>query len=437
MKKSYVFKNLQRFFSLENKKNLKEFYRAIHPDILQTAPKKVKEENTRSLKLLNNYLDTLENNKRTKNVFLKFYIPEKSNKKSKKFLFFETELESLNTENSEEISQIYYTKAIKKLITNMKATQINHNPMKDKLPKKEKVNFEDPDVYIRENPELTIKSSSKLEEYKKLQNFNKKFNQHEKNKQKEIVMYNIKRNLFLHYNTLDPTEKVKEEIYSDLTSTSLQKKMEELNLDPKIYFISENVFDLEDQIFDFFIELLKKLRNKEFAYQYERLQDIFLAKDPKLKIMLNNKKNITPGFVSININDSIEDSLFYIGENYQEAFEMRVKKIREKSKLKQFKEDLERNYHLKFIKLIGETDIVKFEKYHTKQFLFLTKLETLIKEINKKYFFLLKDFKIFISEGSDELISNEKKLYLRWNFDLAKIITLLKDNLLIDKENFK
>lgn len=436
MKKFNVIKNLHRFFSLENKKNLKEFYRSIHPDILQTAPKKVKEENTRSLKLLNNYLDTLENNKRTKNINLKFYIPEKSNKKSKKYLFFETELESLNTENSEEISQIYYTKAIKKLMTNMKATQINHNPMKDKLIKKEKVDFEDPDVFVKKNPEILIKSSSKLASYKKLQKFNTEFNLHEKNRQKDLILQNIKRNLFLHYDNSNLSEKMQDEIYSDLTSSSLEKKMEELKVAPKIYFISENIVENEDLIFNFFINLLKKLRNKEFAFQYEKLQHIFLAKDPKLKIMLNNKQNITPGFISINIDDSIEDSFFYIGENYQEAFEMRVNKIKEKSRLKELKEDLERNYHLQFIRLIGETDDVKFEKYHTKQFLFLTKLENLIKEVNKKYFFLLKGFKIFISEDCEKVIFEKKEIYLKWNFDLDKIIGILKGNVLPEEEIF-
>ena len=48
--------------NLKSKANLSEFYKTIHPDVLGTAPEKVKEENLRSLKKLNAYLDNLSNN---------------------------------------------------------------------------------------------------------------------------------------------------------------------------------------------------------------------------------------------------------------------------------------------------------------------------------------------------------------------------------------
>lgn len=49
----------------------------------------------RSIKLLNNYLDNLSQNKGVSEQKLKFYIAEKSNKKSRKYYFFDINLEGL------------------------------------------------------------------------------------------------------------------------------------------------------------------------------------------------------------------------------------------------------------------------------------------------------------------------------------------------------
>ena len=96
------------YFSFALKKNLKEFWKSVHPDTLSFAPKKVKEENVRSLKLLNNYLDDLKANKGCKSLFLKFYAPNKDNKKSKKFLYFETNLSSISPNLEENDKDLFY-----------------------------------------------------------------------------------------------------------------------------------------------------------------------------------------------------------------------------------------------------------------------------------------------------------------------------------------
>ena len=49
------FANLSGSFKQKNKLN--EFFKHVHPDILGNAPERVREENTRSLKSLNSYLD--------------------------------------------------------------------------------------------------------------------------------------------------------------------------------------------------------------------------------------------------------------------------------------------------------------------------------------------------------------------------------------------
>ena len=45
--------------TFRNKSKLTEFYKAIHPDMLHNAPDNVKVENTRSLKILNGYFDSV------------------------------------------------------------------------------------------------------------------------------------------------------------------------------------------------------------------------------------------------------------------------------------------------------------------------------------------------------------------------------------------
>ena len=65
----------------------------VHPDRLGKAPTRVREENTRSLKTLNDHLDRLrKGDKSGEDINLRFYIPEKENLKSKEFLDIEINL---------------------------------------------------------------------------------------------------------------------------------------------------------------------------------------------------------------------------------------------------------------------------------------------------------------------------------------------------------
>lgn len=118
-------KRLQNPISIETKRSYKEFHKFIHPDLMQKAPLQVKEENQRSLKMLNDYLDNLKQNKGAKQIKLKFYAPEKQNEKSKKFLFFETKLDPVPPSLSEEMISVHYDKAITLLANNLKAVQIS------------------------------------------------------------------------------------------------------------------------------------------------------------------------------------------------------------------------------------------------------------------------------------------------------------------------
>jgi hypothetical protein len=78
--------------SFKAKANYKEFIKQVHPDVIFTAPEKVKEENLRSIKRLNTYIENLKKNAGVDDLLLKFYTPEKSTVKAKKFYYFEVKL---------------------------------------------------------------------------------------------------------------------------------------------------------------------------------------------------------------------------------------------------------------------------------------------------------------------------------------------------------
>ena len=94
-----------RFFSnssFEGRASLKEFYKNIHPDILSNAPDQVREQNMRSLKILNDYMDKLRKNQGSEPVAVQFYTPEHSTSKMNKFLFMDLKLEKFENNLDEE-----------------------------------------------------------------------------------------------------------------------------------------------------------------------------------------------------------------------------------------------------------------------------------------------------------------------------------------------
>lgn len=86
--------NSQKASSFKSKNFMKEFIKYVHPDILHQAPERVREENSRSMQILNSYLDQLKRNEGSNSVEVKFYTPEKTTRKNKKFFFFSVKLEA-------------------------------------------------------------------------------------------------------------------------------------------------------------------------------------------------------------------------------------------------------------------------------------------------------------------------------------------------------
>jgi hypothetical protein len=69
-----------------------------HPYLLPLTETKIKDENLRSLKNFNSYLDAINQEKAIEGKLLKFYISEKTNHKSRKFFSFNLELPELNSQ---------------------------------------------------------------------------------------------------------------------------------------------------------------------------------------------------------------------------------------------------------------------------------------------------------------------------------------------------
>jgi hypothetical protein len=63
---------------------------------------KIREENLRSIKSLNAYLDSVSQNKGVSAQSLRFYIADKQNKKAKKFFLIEINLDALKPQMTNE-----------------------------------------------------------------------------------------------------------------------------------------------------------------------------------------------------------------------------------------------------------------------------------------------------------------------------------------------
>eukprot|EP01017_Pseudomicrothorax_dubius_P021215 TRINITY_DN22902_c0_g1_i1.p1 TRINITY_DN22902_c0_g1~~TRINITY_DN22902_c0_g1_i1.p1 ORF type:complete len:121 (-),score=15.64 TRINITY_DN22902_c0_g1_i1:29-391(-) len=91
--------------SFKGRSKLTEFYKLTHPDMLSNAPANVKEENLRSIKIINSYLDGLSRNQGVQAERVKLYLADKTNRKSRRFHSFEVELPTIRSGIAENVVQ--------------------------------------------------------------------------------------------------------------------------------------------------------------------------------------------------------------------------------------------------------------------------------------------------------------------------------------------
>jgi hypothetical protein len=410
--------------SVLNKRSLKEFYKAIHPDLLEKAPLKVKEENDRSLKMLNDYLDRVKQNAGSPRLGLKFYAPNKDNEKSKKFLYFEIDLDSFTPNSDPDFLKIHESRIMNKLLSTITSVQLQNNPFgfEDKKPKgQEFIKFEE------EMPEVFVKSSGKQERIRDVARFRKLFNETIYTHQKEEVASEIRRNMMVMYPSIGEYEGIVGEIMSELASNILEKEMLENKIDPKIFFISTEIKPA--MVHGFFKELVDLIvQSKEEAQFFARIQSFVQSNQPRLKILVGKKNEVLPTFVSINAAAPIHESLKFIAASISGSLEKRADFSKANSSIEKFRSEIEQKFGIKFIDLHSEVgEGVDSELTENKKYIFLKKiLKTfkLVQDQNQRFRNAEKvHIRLILHE--EKLDAEKKELALKWNFDERKVVEFL------------
>lgn len=410
--------------SMLNKRSLKEFYKAIHPDLLEKAPLKVKEENDRSLKLLNDYLDRIKHNSGSPKLSLKFYAPNKDNEKSKKFLYFEIDLDSFVPNADVDFLKIHESRIMNKLLSTITSVQLQNNPFGfvDKKPKsQESIKFE------QEMPELFVKSSAKQERIRDVARFKKIFNENIFEHQKEEVASEIRRNLMVMYPDIGEYDGIVNEMMSELASNVLEKDMLESKIDPKIFFVSTEIKPAKvHKFFRGLIDLI--VCNQDEAKFYAKIQNFIQASQPRLKILVGKKNEVLPTFVSIDADAPIRDSIKFIASSITSSLEKRDEFSKNNSSLEKFRSEIEQKFGIKFIDLHSELgDEMDSELSENKKYIFLKKVLKafkLVQDQNQQYK-NSEGLHIRLTLGEERLDAQKKELALKWNFDGKKIVEFL------------
>jgi hypothetical protein len=422
-------KYLYRAFSdsatmMLNKRSLKEFYKAIHPDLLEKAPLKVKEENERSLKLLNDYLDRIKHNAGSPKLALKFYAPNKDNEKSKKFLYFEIDLDSFISNTDADYLKIHESRVMNKLLSTITNVQLQNNPfgVVEKKPKgQESIQFE------REMPELFVKSSSKQEKIREVSRFKKIFNENIFEHQKEEVASEIRRNLMVMYPDIGEYDGIVEEMIGELSSDVLEKEMLDCKIDPKIFFVSAEI--KPGKVHRFFRGLVDLvLMSKDDAKFYGKVQNFIQANQPRLKILVGQKNEVMPTFIGVDADAPVRESLQFIASSITQSLEKRDEFSRNNSSIEKYRSEIEQKFGIKFIDLHSEMgEGPDSELSENKKYLFLKKVLKvfkLIQDQNQRYPHT-EGLHIKLTLGGETLDAKKKELALKWNFDEKKVVEFL------------
>ena len=127
--------------------------------MFEKAPKRVRQENLRSLKLLNNYMDRLKERKAVEALSLKFYATEKENSKSKRFLRFEVDLEPFDSFSRPDSTDLHHQRMVNRLFDQFRIAK-RRTATKESVPQYSPSEAAG-DSIIEDFPELLSKSSAR------------------------------------------------------------------------------------------------------------------------------------------------------------------------------------------------------------------------------------------------------------------------------------
>lgn len=424
MKMAQKYRFCTVIFSENTRKAIKEFYKTIHPDLFEKAPSKVKEENERSLKQLNNYLDCLKKNHGSTSIPLKFYAANKTNNKSKKFLFFEVELPGFLPNSASDTLKLHEMDMIKKLNNSLFSTQLKNNPFGLENAKKQDENEE---VELdHAYPDLFVKSTSKREAIKEVSDLRNQFNKSIFETTNKKIKDDLVKSLQVIYPFMQSVELVTSEIINDLQAQQLQAKMLEAKIDPKIFFVDKNLDPIK--IMRFFFELCDNLSLNLIDHKnYQKIQNYFQSNDQKIKIRVSSENKVFAGFVSIDYRLPIGEVIAFIRQSAGLAMEAReVMFEKSNDPLEELKNLIQKDYQVKLINIEYDFGNGNVETVLNKKSLFMKKLLRVFNKFQSSTFAVhLSNVRVNLVEKGVNVGENKTEWDLCWNFDDQKLFWLL------------
>lgn len=409
---------------------MREFYRAIHPDLFEKAPAKVKEENERSLKQLNNYMDCLKKNQGSTSVLLKFYATNKDNAKAKKFLYFQVELPSFLANSAEDTLALNETNAVKKLRTSLYSVQVANNPFAKHAKEVEEREFTEPNFEVA-HPEAFIKSSSKMSRTKELFKMRDEFLNMDVKKVDDQVISEIQRAIKMHYPTIRRSGDIAQEVHADLESQRALQSLQDAKIDLRIFYVDQTV---EPSIITSFLEKTGERTKKDPAFQSQMkvIQSFCLQQGPKLKIMLGDKFGVLPGMVVIDCREPPADSFGFATQKFDEALEMRATMFEGDAATRQINDFvglLKKDFGLAEVRLSDIVIDASVEDDTHKKSLFLKKLARVCMDLSqgpRKE--LLSGLTVELAPKGVEIDRQTNCWRLCWNFDDVRLLKKVRES---------
>ncbi len=364
-----------------SRQRLAEFFKMTHPDVMSNAPEKIKEENLRSTKSLNYYLDQVSQNKGHPLTQLSFYVADKDNQKSRKFLLFQVDLLPLKGALPAEQLKGHIDKTVSMLLNSVMQVKVNADPFLKKQMRKNKRSSK-----IEEKEE---KDSWQDDQYEVSQLRKEHFNleeQLDKEAQRQSLNYSLFSSIAQerHSKVLSGIE---QQLHSvDRANTKAlswaklimadnkhSRKMQSVFyqlIDPRMIFFAPDVTSAH---FDAFMETLTNLaETKTLAAvrHLEMLKAVFQDMETQqpqlyLQVGLDYDAQAMPGFMAIPYNFSPETLYeFYYENKYtmiddRRQFELMLDLI--KKEKKSFGEQFRQSFKIQRAKSLADSEEIYLE----------------------------------------------------------------------------
>ena len=425
--------------SFKSKARYKDFIKQIHPDVIFTAPEKVREENLRSQKRLNTYLENLKKNSGTDHVLLKFYCPEKTTVKAKKYYYFEVKQNKLHAMANNTIKENLINQTYDRLANSLSEVRLEHDPLEKKQKKNEREDIHETISILgaknnlpfeQQNPDLRFKDSKKREDYQKESGMlNQILRNYEANMTKDKIYDMLNKEQFFYEKGLSHKKQFAKDIIENLDFVKADQVLVSSFLDPKFFYVSEEITD-EMQLE--FHDNLEQSQEKSFdkITLLTKIMDMLESANPDVKILVKDGwGSDIPGFIGIDYKCNFETFLEYIRDNLPKVTSEKKIYLNQLENINDIKEKLLKNFQILEIKLPD----IKNNLEHME--LFMTRLAKHVLELvdlkDPKIIRKLKVLRLSMVENTqDALVSKlrveKNMIYQKWNFDNNEFVEYIK-----------